>query len=216
MSGLFLSFSRFACCHEGTVTVGERVGLYQVDVLLCPEEWKCFIFDREMSARRRGGKPNRGGGRFNKPRGGGGGGSRKGGAGGWDDGDDFSLDFGPARSSRYGLIRFFIPCLPFFPLLPDDVFLFRPGKGRGGGGGGGSRDGGRGRARDRDRKGERRDKALPRSLASARTWKKPSDCVRLESNSAPLQKIFMTDENQEQLKELLQDLQSQEYDEAYK
>ncbi|XP_057198416.1 putative ATP-dependent RNA helicase DHX57 isoform X2 [Triplophysa rosa] len=48
-------------------------------------------------------KPNRGGGRFNKPRGGGGGG-RGGGGGGkkaatgdWDDGDDFSLDLGPRR-----------------------------------------------------------------------------------------------------------------------
>uniref|UniRef100_A0A665WCC3 Putative ATP-dependent RNA helicase DHX57 n=1 Tax=Echeneis naucrates TaxID=173247 RepID=A0A665WCC3_ECHNA len=58
-----------------------------------------------MNAKRRGGKPNRGGGRFNKPRGGGGGGGggggRKGGAGQWDDGDDFSLDFGPSHSSRY-------------------------------------------------------------------------------------------------------------------
>uniref|UniRef100_A0A3Q3IX66 Putative ATP-dependent RNA helicase DHX57 n=1 Tax=Monopterus albus TaxID=43700 RepID=A0A3Q3IX66_MONAL len=64
-------------------------------------------FDRKMNARRRGGKPNRGGGRFNKPRGGGGGGggggrggSRKGGAGHWDDDDDFTLDFGPSHSSR--------------------------------------------------------------------------------------------------------------------
>uniref|UniRef100_H3DMF3 Putative ATP-dependent RNA helicase DHX57 n=1 Tax=Tetraodon nigroviridis TaxID=99883 RepID=H3DMF3_TETNG len=91
-----------------------------------------------------GGKPNRGGGRFNK----------KGGAGCWDDGDDFSLDFGPARSSR--------------------------------------------------------------SLASAKMWQKSDDGVRAEPSSGPLQKIFMTNETQEQLKELLRDLQSQDYDEAYK
>uniref|UniRef100_A0A3Q1JIH6 Putative ATP-dependent RNA helicase DHX57 n=1 Tax=Anabas testudineus TaxID=64144 RepID=A0A3Q1JIH6_ANATE len=110
-------------------------------------------FYREMSARRRGGKPNRGGGRFNKPRGGGGGGgggggSRKGGAGCWDDGDDFSLDFGPTRSSR-------------------------PGKGRG-------------------------------------------DGIRPEVSAMPLQRIFMTNENQEQLKELLRELQTQvDYDSDY-
>ncbi|XP_011611798.2 putative ATP-dependent RNA helicase DHX57 isoform X2 [Takifugu rubripes] len=136
-----------------------------------------------MSARKRGGKPNRGGGRFNKPRGGGGG--RKGGLGGWDDGDDFSLDFGPAKSSR-------------------------PGKGRGGG----SKGQGRGRGRDRDRDGKGGSKALPRSLASTRLWKKQDDGIRSESSSGPLQKIFMTNENQEQLKELLRDLQSQEYDET--
>uniref|UniRef100_A0A4W4E6C5 Putative ATP-dependent RNA helicase DHX57 n=1 Tax=Electrophorus electricus TaxID=8005 RepID=A0A4W4E6C5_ELEEL len=50
-----------------------------------------------MSGRRRG-KPNRCGGRFNRPRGGSGGsnGSKKG-ASGWDDGDDFSLDLGPRK-----------------------------------------------------------------------------------------------------------------------
>lgn len=31
----------------------------------------------------------------------------------------------------------------------------------------------------------------------------------------PLQRIFMTNENQEQLRELLRDLQSQEFDEPY-
>uniref|UniRef100_A0A7N6C3R2 Putative ATP-dependent RNA helicase DHX57 n=1 Tax=Anabas testudineus TaxID=64144 RepID=A0A7N6C3R2_ANATE len=117
-------------------------------------------FYREMSARRRGGKPNRGGGRFNKPRGGGGGGgggggSRKGGAGCWDDGDDFSLDFGPTRSSRRA----------------------------------GPRDRGRGRGdRDRDRP---------------------------EVSAMPLQRIFMTNENQEQLKELLRELQTQVFEEPY-
>ncbi|XP_028844467.1 putative ATP-dependent RNA helicase DHX57 [Denticeps clupeoides] len=50
-----------------------------------------------MSGRRRG-KPNRGGGRFNKPRGGGGGGGgRKGAISDWGDGDDFSLNLGPTR-----------------------------------------------------------------------------------------------------------------------
>uniref|UniRef100_A0A3B3QJM3 Putative ATP-dependent RNA helicase DHX57 n=1 Tax=Paramormyrops kingsleyae TaxID=1676925 RepID=A0A3B3QJM3_9TELE len=54
-----------------------------------------------MSGRRRG-KPNRGGGHFNKPRGGGGGGggSKKGASSGWDDGDDFSLDFGERPRMR--------------------------------------------------------------------------------------------------------------------
>lgn len=53
-----------------------------------------------MSGRRT--KPNRGGGRFNKPRGGGGGGGggRKAAAGDWDDGDDFSLDLGQRRTFK--------------------------------------------------------------------------------------------------------------------
>ncbi|XP_028250740.1 putative ATP-dependent RNA helicase DHX57 [Parambassis ranga] len=160
-----------------------------------------------MSARRKGGKPNRGGGRFNKPRGGGGGGagggggSRKGGAGRWDDDDDddFSLDFGPARSSR-------------------------PGKGRGAGsssgGRAGGKDGGRGRGgRDHDRDKRRdergRGKALPRSLASARMYPKSGESIRPEVSSMPLQKIFMTNENQEQLKELLRDLQTLDIYEPY-
>ncbi|KAJ0012415.1 hypothetical protein NQD34_016749 [Periophthalmus magnuspinnatus] len=108
-----------------------------------------------MSTRRRGGKPNRGGGRFNKPRGGGGGrgggsggggGSRKGRASDWDDGDDFSLDFGPSRTSR------------------DKLSL------------------------------------------------KPSDGIKSEGSSMPLQRIFMTNENQEQLKELLRELQTQDFE----
>uniref|UniRef100_A0A672ZPM5 Putative ATP-dependent RNA helicase DHX57 n=1 Tax=Sphaeramia orbicularis TaxID=375764 RepID=A0A672ZPM5_9TELE len=106
-----------------------------------------------MNARKRGGKPNRGGGRFNKPRGGGGsgrgggaggGGSRKGAAGCWDDGDDFSLDLGPSHSSRPSL--------------------------------------------------------------------KSGDSIRPEVSSMPLQRIFMTNENQEQLKELLRELQTQDFD----
>lgn len=77
------------------------------------------------------------------------------------------------------------------------------------------RDGGRGRARDRDGTSKSGNKALPRSLASARTWQKSDDGFRAEPSSAPLQKIFMTDETQEQLKELLRDLQSHEYEETY-
>ncbi|KAL0177519.1 hypothetical protein M9458_026413, partial [Cirrhinus mrigala] len=55
-----------------------------------------------MSGRRRS-KPNRGGGRFNKPGGGGGGGgggNKKAAGGCWDDEDDFSLDLGPSRSFK--------------------------------------------------------------------------------------------------------------------
>ncbi|XP_040886321.1 putative ATP-dependent RNA helicase DHX57 [Toxotes jaculatrix] len=159
-----------------------------------------------MNARRRGGKPNRGGGRFNKPRGGGsgggsggggGGGSRKGGGGRWDDDDDFSLDFGPPRSSR-------------------------PGKGRGGGSRAGGRDGGRGRRggggrdRDRDSRSDRKSSGnLPSSLARIRSCPKSGDGIRSEVSTMPLQRIFMTNENQEQLKELLRELQTQDFDEPY-
>ncbi|XP_038595175.1 putative ATP-dependent RNA helicase DHX57 isoform X1 [Micropterus salmoides] len=163
-----------------------------------------------MNARKRGGRPNRGGGKFNKPkggrgggggsRGGGGGGGRKGGAHQWDDDDDdFSLDFGPSRSSR-------------------------PGRGRSGSAGGGSsaggRDGGRGRGgRDRGRdgrgSGKSIGKALPRSLARTSTCPKSGDGVRPAVSTMPLQKIFMTNENQEQLKELLRDLQTHDFDEPY-
>ncbi|KAM7367031.1 hypothetical protein PAMP_014956 [Pampus punctatissimus] len=154
-----------------------------------------------MSTRRRGGKPNRGGGRFNKPRGGGGGGGaggaggRKGGAGRWDDDDDFSLDFGASRSSR-------------------------PSKGRGGSGRANGRDGGRGRGgRDRDSNsrggGKSSGKSLPRSLVNTRTCLKPGESIRPEMSTMPLQRIFMTNENQEQLKELLQHLQTADFDEPY-
>ncbi|XP_030575970.1 putative ATP-dependent RNA helicase DHX57 [Archocentrus centrarchus] len=153
-----------------------------------------------MSARRRGGKPNRGGGRFNKPRGGGGrgvvGGNRKGGATRWDDGEDFSLAFGPSCSSRTG-------------------------KGRGGGGRAGGRDGGRGEkgARDQDRDGKRDVKisveALPRSLVSPRMYAKVSDGIKPEASNMPFQKIFMSNENQEQLKEFLRELRTQDFDELY-
>uniref|UniRef100_A0AAR2IMG4 Putative ATP-dependent RNA helicase DHX57 n=1 Tax=Pygocentrus nattereri TaxID=42514 RepID=A0AAR2IMG4_PYGNA len=102
-----------------------------------------------MSGRRRG-KPNRGGGRVNKPRGGGGGGHGGGGGGrkgasGWDDGDDFNLNLGPSRS-----------CKP------------PPSSGQ----------------------------SLPKIS---------------KQDHLPLQKIHMTSENQLQVKELLRELQNQEY-----
>lgn len=46
-------------------------------------------------------------------------------------------------------------------------------------------------------------------------WKQPDEGIRAESRCLPLQKIFMTNENQEQLKELLRDLQSRDYDDSY-
>lgn len=99
-------------------------------------------------------------------------------------------------------------------------FVPRPGKGRGGGGRASGRDRGRGRGdRDRDRY-DRRDekssgKALPKSLARTRTCSKSGDSIRPEVSTMPLQRIFMTNENQEQLKELLRELQTQEIDEPY-
>lgn len=107
----------------------------------------------------------------------------------------------------------FISCFKFGLSFLIPGSSFRPAKGRGSGTG--FRDGGRGRARDRDRTGKSGNKALPRSLASAKIWEKSDDGVRAESSSAPLQKIFMTNEAQEQLKELLRDLQLQDYDETY-
>ncbi len=147
-----------------------------------------------MSERRS--KPNRGGGRFNKPRGGrgrgggrgGGGGGRGGGGGGggrgggggnrkaasgcWDDGDDFNLDFGPSRS-------------------------FKPPSSRGSRGVRGARGGtGRGRSQALPRKHDEEEK---RSR------------FRPEEAQLPLQKIHMTSENKLQVKELLRELQSHEY-----
>uniref|UniRef100_A0A3Q1FUL6 Putative ATP-dependent RNA helicase DHX57 n=1 Tax=Acanthochromis polyacanthus TaxID=80966 RepID=A0A3Q1FUL6_9TELE len=99
-------------------------------------------------------------------------------------------------------------------------FTFRPGKGRGGGGRSGPRNGGRGRGgrdRDRDSRGEGRGggKALPRSLASTRMLPKSGGSIRQEASNMPMQRIFMTNENQEQLKELLRDLQTLDFDEPY-
>lgn len=85
----------------------------------------------------------------------------------------------------------------------------------------GGRDAGQGLggSRDRDRAGrstaKSSSKPLPRSLARTRACPRPSDNHRLEGSSMPLQKLFMTNENQEQLKELLRDLQSQDLDEPY-
>lgn len=100
-------------------------------------------------------------------------------------------------------------------------FASRPGKGRGSSGGSHSgRDGGRGRGgRDHDRdgrgSGKSSGKALPRSLARTRPSPKTGDGIKPEMSSMPLQRIFMTNENQEQLKELLRNLQSQDFDEPY-
>ncbi|XP_040000994.1 putative ATP-dependent RNA helicase DHX57 [Xiphias gladius] len=44
---------------------------------------------------------------------------------------------------------------------------------------------------------------------------KSGDSIRPEVSTMPLQRIFMTNENQEQLKELLRDLQTQDFDQAY-
>lgn len=114
-----------------------------------------------------------------------------------------------------------------FPCILPVPYCFlasasRPGKGRGGGRAGGKdggqgRGGGRDRDRDRDARGNGKSsgKALPRSLARTRTFPKSGDCIRPEVSAMPLQKIFMTNENQEQLRELLRDLQSQYFDEPY-
>lgn len=100
-------------------------------------------------------------------------------------------------------------------LFPDYITgsRFRAGKGRGSGSG--FRDGGPGRARDRDRANKSGTRALPRSLASAKMEQKSNEGVRAEPSSAPLQKIFMTNDTQEQLKELLRDLQTLDYDQTY-
>ncbi|XP_062238663.1 putative ATP-dependent RNA helicase DHX57 [Platichthys flesus] len=187
-----------------------------------------------MSARRRGGQPNRGGGKFNKPRGGargrgrgggggggGGGAGRKGGAERWDDDDDgdFSLDFGPSHSSRPQKQR------GAGSRAGGSRAGGRVGGRDGGRGGGkdGGKDGGRGRGgRGRKDLNGRSDgkstgfpKTLPSSLARTRMSPKPVDSSRLELSSMPMQKIFMTNENQEQLKELLRDLQAQDSYDPY-
>lgn len=46
-------------------------------------------------------------------------------------------------------------------------------------------------------------------------YPKVGDGIRLEASNVPLQKIFMSNENQEQLKELLRDLRTQDFDELY-
>uniref|UniRef100_A0A665WCW9 Putative ATP-dependent RNA helicase DHX57 n=1 Tax=Echeneis naucrates TaxID=173247 RepID=A0A665WCW9_ECHNA len=81
----------------------------------------------------------------------------------------------------------------------------------------GGRDGGRGRGgrggRDRDGHGrsdwKSSGKTLPSSLVRTRTCPKSDEGMRTEVSTAPLQRIFMTNENQEQLKELLRELQTQ-------
>ncbi|XP_077399791.1 putative ATP-dependent RNA helicase DHX57 [Vanacampus margaritifer] len=147
-----------------------------------------------MSARRRGGKPNRGGGKFNKPRGGGGGGGaggcKKGGKLHWDDDDDdFTLDFQPRPSSRLSKAQ----------RVGSHVSSGRRGNpGRGGS------------SQDRY---NRSDFVLPKSLAKKPTYTRASDSGRPVVSSMPLQKILMTDKNQELLKELLWDLRTRDLDE---
>ncbi|XP_043913365.1 putative ATP-dependent RNA helicase DHX57 isoform X2 [Protopterus annectens] len=118
---------------------------------------------------RRRGRPNRGGGRYNKPHGGRGSsaGSRKGSSRSWDDGDDFSV-FSNASES-------------FSAIRRGSGRNERRGMRRGGGRRGGTE--GRGR----------------------RPWAK-------SQHSVPLQTLHMTSENQEEVKELLKELQGQEYE----
>uniref|UniRef100_A0A8D3BDG0 Putative ATP-dependent RNA helicase DHX57 n=1 Tax=Scophthalmus maximus TaxID=52904 RepID=A0A8D3BDG0_SCOMX len=184
-----------------------------------------------MSSRRRGGKPNRGGGKFNKPRGrggggggggrggGGGGGSRKGGANRWedDDDDDFSLDFGHSRPSRPGKVQGGGSRAGGWDGGSRGSRGSRGGRGRGERGGSGG-SGGRGRdghGRSDGKNSSSFSKALPSSLARIRTCPKSFEGNMSEVSSMPLQRIFMTNENQEQLKELLRDLQSQDFEEFY-
>lgn len=50
---------------------------------------------------------------------------------------------------------------------------------------------------------------------TSRIPSRPGDGSRSEGGSVPLQRIFMTNENQEQLKELLRELQTHDFDEPY-
>uniref|UniRef100_A0A8D3BDI7 Putative ATP-dependent RNA helicase DHX57 n=1 Tax=Scophthalmus maximus TaxID=52904 RepID=A0A8D3BDI7_SCOMX len=93
----------------------------------------------------------------------------------------------------------------------------RGGRGRGERGGSGG-SGGRGRdghGRSDGKNSSSFSKALPSSLARIRTCPKSFEGNMSEVSSMPLQRIFMTNENQEQLKELLRDLQSQDFEEFY-
>lgn len=119
---------------------------------------------------------------------------------------------------------FHLPFLLTFPaFLSPPLSSSRHGKARGRGRAGGKDGGpGRGGGRDRDRAGRgsakssSSSKPLPRSLARTRAaCPKPADNRRAEVSSMPLQRLFMTNENQEQLRELLRDLQSQDFDEPY-
>ncbi|KAK1171604.1 putative ATP-dependent RNA helicase DHX57 isoform X1 [Acipenser oxyrinchus oxyrinchus] len=141
-----------------------------------------------MSGRRKA-KPNQGGGRFNKPRGGRGkcgGGARKAADNSWDDGDDFSLFCGPSRPSRPG--------------------------------GRGSGSGGRGRGRGRGRGGEGgSSRGRPKTDSGDRPRPRPEENSRprpkTELPRMPMQKIHMTSENQASVKELLRELQTQDFEE---
>uniref|UniRef100_A0A8C5HLM0 Putative ATP-dependent RNA helicase DHX57 n=1 Tax=Gouania willdenowi TaxID=441366 RepID=A0A8C5HLM0_GOUWI len=77
------------------------------------------------------------------------------------------------------------------------------------------RGGGRDASQDRDRRRQEKsgDKALPWSLTtSSRVVSKSGNAIPPEAGKLSLQKIFMTNENQEQLKELLRDLQKSDSD----
>ncbi|XP_048862850.1 putative ATP-dependent RNA helicase DHX57 [Brienomyrus brachyistius] len=142
-----------------------------------------------MSGRRRG-KPNRGGSRFNKPRGGGrgGGGSKKGASSGWDDGEDFSLDFCSGRSNKNN---------------HGGMWSANTGRGRGGVG-----KGGRGRSRGTGM-------GVPKSLLSERPRMRRTDESGRpgpDLSQMPLQRIHMTSENQALVKELLRELQTQDFE----
>ncbi|XP_049617276.1 putative ATP-dependent RNA helicase DHX57 [Syngnathus scovelli] len=137
---------------------------------------------------RRGGKPNRGGGKFNKPRGrgggggGGGGGGRKGESGRWDDDDDFTLCLGPQRPSNRNANA-----------QTSGSHIRNGNPGRGGGAG--------------DKYNQTKP-VLPKPLAKNPTYAKPSDSRMHETSSMPMQKIFMTNKNQKLVKDLLWDLRN--------
>lgn len=96
------------------------------------------------------------------------------------------------------------------------ILLYRAGKGRGrdGGGGKGPND----RDLDFRRRVERYRKLSGMSPPRAFGRLPPklyAECTKTVTPvpSMPMQKIFMTNENQEQLKELLRELQTQDFDE---
>ncbi len=162
-----------------------------------------------MSGRRS--KPNRGGGRFNKPRGGGGGGggNRKAASGCWDDEDDFNLDLGPSRSFK-----------PPSSRGSRGVRGARGGTGRGtgrgtGGGTGRGTGGGTGRGTGGGTGGGTgRGTGRGRSQVLTRKYddeEEKRSRFRPDQVQLPLQKIHMTSENKLQVKELLRELQSHEY-----
>ncbi|XP_051867691.1 putative ATP-dependent RNA helicase DHX57 isoform X2 [Pristis pectinata] len=152
-------------------------------------------------------RPNRGGGRFNKPRGGSGGGSRKGSGKAWDDGEDFSFSQRPARPTKpHGRGR-----------------AGARGRGRAGGGG-------RARARTGSRASAPNRKCPEEEVKERGEFNLFGNLVRSQRSNqysqrggmfkakseprVPLQTINMTVENQKEVKQLLQELQIQEKEAA--